>query len=87
MATFSKRVTASGEVTHQAKCRRKGFPTLSKTFQNLSDAKKWARQIERSWDTGEGPASQPRTNTTLADVPADTAMRLHRTITAAGSNS
>jgi integrase len=68
MATFSKRVTASGEVTHQAKCRRKGFPTLSKTFQNLSDAKKWARQIERSWDTGEDPATQPRTNTTLADV-------------------
>jgi integrase len=70
MATFSKRTSSTGEVTHQAKCRRRGFPTLSKTFQTLADAKKWARGIERAWDSGEVPASpepqQP--GTTLADV-------------------
>ncbi|HEF4770586.1 site-specific integrase [Burkholderia multivorans] len=70
MATFSKRLSSSGEVTHQAKCRRKGFPTLSRTFQTLADAKKWARSVERSWDTGEAPATAApqRTETTLADV-------------------
>ncbi|WP_233832810.1 hypothetical protein [Paraburkholderia sp. ZP32-5] len=65
MATFSKRVTASGDVTHQAKGRRNAHPTQSKTFKTLSDAKKWARQIERAWDTGEG---QPKSDATLADI-------------------
>lgn len=55
MATFSKRVTSTGEVTHQAKCRRKGHPTQTKTFKTLADAKKWARQIERAFDLGELP--------------------------------
>jgi len=68
MTTFSKRVTASGEVTYQAKCRRKGHPTQSKTFKTLADAKKWARQIERAFDTGEGLAAPARSDTTLADV-------------------
>jgi integrase len=68
MATFSKRVTSSGEVTHQAKCRRQGHPTQSKTFKNLADAKKWARQIERAWDTGEGQPTQSKSDATLADI-------------------
>ncbi|RKT25489.1 site-specific recombinase XerD [Paraburkholderia sp. RAU2J] len=68
MATFSKRVIASGEVTYQAKCRRSDFPTLTKTFRSLADAKKWARGIERSWDTGEGQATQPQADTTLGDL-------------------
>ncbi|WP_438394824.1 tyrosine-type recombinase/integrase [Caballeronia sp. DA-9] len=70
MASFSKRTNSTGEVTHQAKCRRNGFPTLSKTFRNLADAKKWARQVERGWDNGEVPAA-PATeggHGTLADV-------------------
>ncbi len=68
MATFSKRVSASGETTHQAKCRRKGFPTLSRTFGSLADAKKWARQIERDWDQGIGQTAQPQATTTLGDL-------------------
>ena len=68
MATFSKRVTASGEVTYQAKCRRKGLPTQSKTFKSLADAKKWARQIERAFDTGEGLAAPVQSDSTLGDI-------------------
>ena len=69
MATFEKRVNQRGEISHQAKCRRKGFGVKSKTFANLADAKKWARGIERSWDTGEGlAAAQPVSDTTVADI-------------------
>jgi hypothetical protein len=70
MATFSKRTNQAGEVTHQAKCRRRGFRTVSKTFQTLADAKKWARSVERAWDSGEVPTSDEpqRPSTTLADV-------------------
>lgn len=71
MATISKRTSASGEVTYQAKCRRKGFPTKSKTFAKRSDAITWARQIERAFDTGEalGVADKSaHATTTVGDV-------------------
>lgn len=67
MATFTKRTDSRGNVRYQAKCRRRDRPTLSKTFVNLSDAKKWARETERGWDNGEVLA-KPQDDTTLADV-------------------
>lgn len=71
MATISKRTNASGQVTYQAKCRRKGFGTQSKTFRTLADAKTWARQIERAFDTGEAlgtKAQAAHADDTLGDI-------------------
>lgn len=71
MATISKRVSASGQTTWQAKCRRKGFKTQSKTFKTLTDAKTWARQIERSFDTGEAlgiKAQAAHSGQTVGDI-------------------
>ena len=33
--------------------RRKGFKTMVKTFDTRTDAKKWARAVERKLDTGD----------------------------------
>uniref|UniRef100_E1T7F8 Integrase family protein n=1 Tax=Burkholderia sp. (strain CCGE1003) TaxID=640512 RepID=E1T7F8_BURSG len=69
MPTISKRVNRAGEISYQAKCRRKGFPILSKTFVDKKEAIKWARGIERAWDTGEGLAAPaPVAQTTVGDV-------------------
>jgi integrase len=69
MPTISKRVNLAGEISYQAKCRRKGFPTLSKTFLDKKEAIKWARGIERAWDTGEGiAAATPVVETSVGEV-------------------
>ena len=41
MATFSKR-QARRKTVWGAQIRRKGHPTLSATFERLTDAKQWA---------------------------------------------
>ena len=48
MATFHKR----GDYQWQAKIRRKGYPTQSKTFETKADAEAWARSIESGMDSG-----------------------------------
>ncbi|MCZ8076671.1 MAG: site-specific integrase [Paucibacter sp.] len=47
MGTITKR----GELQWQAKVRRKGFPTQSKTFSYKEDAEKWVRALERELET------------------------------------
>jgi integrase len=47
MGTINKR----GELQWQAKVRRKGFPTQSKTFMYREDAEKWMRATERELET------------------------------------
>lgn len=42
MATITKR----GDYQYQAKVRRKGFPTQTKTFERKRDAQDWATIIE-----------------------------------------
>jgi len=71
MATIAKRTNSSGQSVYQAKCRRKGFTTQSKTFKTLADAKTWARQIERSFDTGEALGTKGRaahSDQTVGDI-------------------
>lgn len=54
---------------YQARVRRKGYPTLTKSFHQLSDAKEWARDIERQADRQElVPKSKELDKTTLADL-------------------
>lgn len=47
MGTITKR----GELQWQAKVRRKGFPTQSRTFSYKEDAEKWVRAVERELET------------------------------------
>jgi len=78
MGVITKRATKSGTTTYQAKCRRKGFPVVSKTFTLLADAKAFVREIERAFDLGELPEGLKPTAppsevgavefTTLADI-------------------
>ena len=47
MATFTQRTSGKW----QAKVRRDGHPTISKTFQTKGQAEAWARSVEREMDT------------------------------------
>lgn len=48
MATIIKR----GDLQWQAKIRRKGYPSQSRTFELKADAEAWARDVEREMDRG-----------------------------------
>lgn len=52
----------------QAIVKRKGHPLLSNTFELKKDAEKWARQQERSIDTGEWVDRSAAQQTTLSDL-------------------
>lgn len=52
MASFSERVGAGGKRVWQAKVRKKGAPTISRTFDLKVDAEAWAREIEREHQRG-----------------------------------
>jgi len=64
MASFDKR--ASG--WWQAKVRRLGYPTQSKTFERKIDAEIWARKIETDIDKGIFQSSSDAEKTTLSDL-------------------
>lgn len=70
MATITKRVNSAGEISWQAKCRRKGFPARSATFGEKKAATIWAREIERKWDSGVDvtPAQAPVERKTVRDI-------------------
>ncbi|RLP27267.1 site-specific integrase [Mesorhizobium sp. YM1C-6-2] len=54
---------------YQVRIRRTGFPTITKTFHKLSDAKEWARHQERQADRGElGPDRKQLDRITLAEL-------------------
>lgn len=54
---------------YQVRVRRKGLPTITKTFHKLSDAKEWATLQERQADRGElGPDRKELERITLADL-------------------
>lgn len=54
---------------YQAQVRRRGVPAITKSFQKLSDAKEWAREIERQIDRQElGPDRRELETITLADL-------------------
>ncbi len=55
MGVISKNVSKKGITSYQAKCRRQGFPTVSKTFKTLADARAFVREVERGFDLGEVP--------------------------------
>lgn len=54
---------------YQVRVRRKGYPTISRTFAKLTDAREWATLQERQADRGElGPDRKVLETITLADL-------------------
>ncbi|TDN69077.1 site-specific integrase [Paraburkholderia sp. BL10I2N1] len=71
MGTISKHVAKNGDVTFQAKVRRKGWPGQSKTFHEKKDAAAWIRATESALDRGElSKPTKPKADglNTLADA-------------------
>jgi integrase len=67
MASIEKRAQGS-EVTYRVKVRRKGTPTQSATFKRLTDAKKWANNIESAIQEGRHFKSNESKKHTFADL-------------------
>lgn len=63
MSAITKRSTG-----YQAEVRRKGFPTVSKTFSNRKDAEVWSRIIESEMDRGCFIDRTEAERTTLGDI-------------------
>lgn len=64
MATFRKR----GEYSWEAQIRRKGSPTLTKTFTYRQDAEVWARMVESEIERGLFISRSTAESTTLKDA-------------------
>lgn len=64
MATISQR----GDGQWQAKIRKQGYPSVSKTFTNKRDAESWARKTESEIERGTWRDSSEAESTTLADA-------------------
>lgn len=64
MATFRKR----GEYSWEAQIRRKGHPTLTKTFIYRQDAEAWARMVESEIERGVFISRSAAESTTLKDA-------------------
>lgn len=71
MATINKHVDRKGKTTYRVRVRLKGHPTVSATFDRLSDAKAWARTTDADIRAGrylDKMESQRRTLSELLDV-------------------
>ncbi|MCC6143820.1 MAG: site-specific integrase [Candidatus Hydrogenedentes bacterium] len=63
MATITRRKTG-----YQAQVRRKGYPTVSRSFDTRKDAEKWARQVEGELDRGIFIDRSEADKNTLGDI-------------------
>jgi len=70
MALIIKRKRKT-KTTYFVFVRRKGVKTISKSFINKTDAKKWARVVERKLDTGSTRIIQRRPSFFLAICSGD----------------
>lgn len=64
MGTITKR----GELQWQAKVRKKGFPTQSRTFSYKEDAERWVRAVERELETSGFIDRREAEKNTLGEV-------------------
>ena len=67
MATILRRKASRG-YTYRATVDRVGFKRTSKTFDNKTDANKWARRLERQIDLGELHDYSEASKLTLGDI-------------------
>jgi hypothetical protein len=71
VATITKRFNRDGElIGWQAKIRRHGFPTQSKTFDRKADADAWARSLEGEMDRGAFIDRRPAEQMGAMDAPS-----------------
>lgn len=68
MATINKRILAENYPVWQAKVRRRGFPTQSKTFLNRADAETWAAMVESEIGRGLFRSRAEAERTTLLEA-------------------
>jgi integrase len=68
MATIVPRKTKDGSVTWQVKIRRRGHPTVSRTFIRKADAERFARQVEAEMDRGVFVSRDEAEAVTLAEA-------------------
>lgn len=68
MAVFDKKITGSGKLTYRARVRLKGHPPLSKTFDRLSDARRWAHKVETEIRSGRAFSRFEAEKHTIAEL-------------------
>ena len=67
MATFTKRET-NGKTVWGAQVRRKGHPSISATFERLTDAKRWAARQEAAISEARAVPGSAARRHTVAEV-------------------
>lgn len=68
MASIEKRMSDDGKSSYRVKVRIKGFPVQSATFGRLTDAKKWAQDIESDMRHGRHFKTSEAKRHTLAEL-------------------
>ncbi|MEL5847926.1 MAG: site-specific integrase [Candidatus Igneacidithiobacillus chanchocoensis] len=68
MASIERRQNEDGTVSYRAKIRLRGHPVQSATFERLSDAKRWAQQVESDIRAGRHFATTEARKHTLAEA-------------------
>lgn len=68
MATIRKRIKGNGKISYTAWIRVKGYPSMSATFDRLTDAKNWAAPIEADMKKGKHIKDAEAKKHTLSDL-------------------
>ena len=69
MATISRRPRRNGGgYTYRVQIRRKGYPTVSQSFDTRKDAHQWAREHDRDARLSEAFADARGRNKTLSEL-------------------
>ena len=68
MANIEKRTGQDGKISYRVKIRLKGFPTQNTTFDQLTDARKWAQQTESAIRDGRHFKTNESKRHTLAEA-------------------
>ena len=67
MATIQKRKYLN-KTSYQVRIRRLGIKTITKSFMNRTDAKRWARNMETKLDKGDYSDYSSASKVTLGDL-------------------
>lgn len=68
MANIQKRVGKTGKVSYRVQVRLKGKGARTNTFNRLTDAKAWAREVETDLDRGKHVPTTHQRRKTFADL-------------------
>ena len=68
MASIRKRINGDGSISHRVDVRLKGFPPQRATFSRLTDARKWAQDVESAIRDGRYFKSAEARKHTLAEL-------------------